>query len=165
MKKLTLICFLVLTVLYSACGKVEQEGNPDSPYDFSLQDLKGKTHSLKEFKGKVVLLNFWATWCPSCKEDITDLIAIYGQFRNSGLEVVGISLDKKELGVVDSFVQEMKIPYTILLGDEMTVKNYGTFKGVPTTFLLDKEGRIVKRYSGQITLETLNSDLKVWLKK
>lgn len=164
-KKFFLAWFLLILIIFPACVKKTDTENPDSPYDFSLPDLKGKIHTLKEFQGKIILLNFWATWCPSCKEDIISLIAIYNQYRDSGLEIVGISLDKKELGVVDSFVQEMNIPYTILLGDEMVVKNYGEFKGVPTTFLLDKEGRIVKRYSGQITEETLKSELRIWLRK
>lgn len=162
LKRFTLVSILLLLSLFLACGKGADKKNSVSPYDFSLPDLKGKLHSLKEFKGKMVLLNFWATWCPSCKEDIADLLLIYRQYKDSGLEIIGISLDKKGLGVVDSFVQEMNIPYTILLGDEMVVKTYGGFKGVPTTFLLDREGRIVKRYSGQISQETLRSDLKIW---
>jgi peroxiredoxin len=164
-KKLFLASLLLILIIFSACVKKTDIENPGSPYDFSLPDLKGKIHTLKEFQGKIILLNFWATWCPSCKEDITSLIAIYNQYKDSGLEIVGISLDKKELGVVDSFVQEMKIPYTILLGDEVVVKNYGGFKGIPTTFLLDRNGRIVKKYSGQITEEALKSDLKIWLRK
>ena len=165
LKKLTCILFSVAIFLFLACGKGADKKNPDLPFDFTLPDLNGKIHSLKEFKGKIVLLNFWATWCPSCKEDIAELLFVYRQYKDSGLEVVGISLDKKGLGVVDSFVKELNIPYTILLGDETVVKSYGGFKGVPTTFLLDKEGRIVKRYSGQINQETLRSDLKVWLGK
>lgn len=164
-KKLTLISFLLIPFLFLVCGKGADKKNSDLPFDFTLPDLNGKIHSLKEFKGKIVLLNFWATWCPSCKEDIAELLFIYRQYKDSGLEVVGISLDKKGLGVVDSFVKELNIPYTILLGDETVVKSYGGFKGIPTTFLLDKEGRIVKKYSGQINPETLRSDLKVWFGK
>jgi thiol-disulfide isomerase/thioredoxin len=108
----------------------------------------------------VVLLNFWATWCPACKEDIATLQILNREYKNSGLEIIGISLDKKGLGEVDSFVQQMKIPYTVLLGDESVVKSYGGLKGVPTSFLLDKEGRIVKKYSGQINHEVVSSDLK-----
>lgn len=165
LKKLTLVSFLLIFFLLLACEKSADKKNPEIPFEFSLPDLNGKIHSLKEFKGKMVLLNFWATWCPSCKEDIAELLFIYRQYKDSGLEMVGISLDKKGLGVVDSFVKESNIPYTILLGDETVVKNYGGFKGVPTTFLLDKEGRIVKKYSGQINPETLRADLRVWLGK
>jgi len=165
LKKFILASILLTLAIFLACGTEADKENTDSPYDFSLPDLKGRLHSLTEFKGKIILLNFWATWCPSCKEDITELITIYKQYKDSDLEIIGISLDKKGLGVVDSFVQEMKIPYTILLGDEMVVKSYGGFKGVPTTFLIDKNGRIVKRYSGQISQENLGSDLKLWLKK
>ncbi|MDH4223215.1 MAG: TlpA family protein disulfide reductase [candidate division Zixibacteria bacterium] len=159
------IYVLFLLFQFLTCKGGIDSKNSDSPYDFSLQDLKGKIHSLKEFKGKVVLLNFWATWCPPCKEDIAELVKIYGQYKDSGLEIIGISLDKKELGVVDSFAREMDIPYTILMGDETMIKNYGDFKGVPTTFLLNREGVIVKRYAGQITVETIKSDLNAWLKK
>lgn len=165
LKKLALVSFLLLLFLFLACGKGADKKNPEMPFEFSLPDLNGKIHSLKEFKGKIVLLNFWATWCPSCKEDIANLLLTYRQYKDHGLEVVGISLDKKGLGVVDSFVKELNIPYTILLGDETVVKNYGGFKGVPTTLLLDKEGRIVKKYSGQINQETLRADLRVWFGK
>jgi len=150
----------LLLVLSLACGRKVEKNPPAPPFDFSLSDLNGKTHTLKEFKGKVVLLNFWATWCPACKEDITTLEILNREYKNSGLEIIGISLDKKGLGEVDSFVQQMKIPYTILLGDESVVKSYGGLKGVPTSFLLDKEGRIIKKYSGQINHEAVSSDLK-----
>lgn len=160
LKKFTPVLSLILFLLSLACGRKVEKNPPAPPFDFSLSDLSGKMHSLKEFRGKVVLLNFWATWCPACKEDIAILEILNREYKNSGLEIIGISLDKKGLGEVDSFVQQMKIPYTILMGDESVVKSYGGFKGVPTSFLLDKEGRIVKKYSGQINHEVVSSDLK-----
>lgn len=159
------ILFWCTLILFLACGNKAEKNSSAPPFDFSLPDLSGKVHTLKEFSGKMVLLNFWATWCPACKEDIATLEILNREYKNSGLEIIGISLDKKGLGEVDSFVQEMKIPYTILLGDETVVKSYGGLKGVPTSFLLDKEGRIVKRYSGQISHEAISSDLKVYLGK
>ncbi len=161
--KLIQISFCLLLVFSLACGRKADKNPPAAPFDFSLTDLSGKTHSLKEFKGKVVLLNFWATWCPACKEDIATLEILNREYKNSGLEIIGISLDKKGLGEVDSFVQQMKIPYTVLLGDESVVKSYGGLKGVPTSFLLDKDGRIIKKYSGQISHEAVSSDLKTLL--
>jgi len=153
----------LLLALSLTCGRKVEKNQATSPFDFSLTDLNGKTHKLEEFKGKVVLLNFWATWCPACKEDIATLEILNREYKNSGLVIIGISLDKKGLGEVDSFVQQMKIPYTVLLGDESVVKSYGGLKGVPTSFLLDKEGRIVKKYSGQINHEIISSDLKTLL--
>ena len=160
LKKNTPVLFFIFFLLFLACGKKTEMNPPAPPFDFSLSDLNGKVHSLKEFRGKVVLLNFWATWCPACKEDIATLEILNREYKNSGLEIIGISLDKKGLGEVDSFVQQMKIPYTVLLGDESVIKSYGGLKGVPTSFLLDKEGRIIKKYSGQINHETVSSDLK-----
>jgi thiol-disulfide isomerase/thioredoxin len=160
LKKFAQVLSFILLILFIACGKKTEKNPPAPPFDFSLSDLSGKMHSLKEFRGKVVLLNFWATWCPACKEDIATLEILNREYKNSGLEIIGISLDKKGLGEVDSFVQQMKIPYTILMGDESVVKSYGAFKGVPTSFLLDKEGRIIKKYSGQINHEVVSSDLK-----
>jgi cytochrome c biogenesis protein CcmG/thiol:disulfide interchange protein DsbE len=160
LKNITPVLSFILFLLFLNCGKKTEQNQPAPPFDFSLPDLNGKTHTLKEFKGKVVFLNFWATWCPACKEDITTLKILNREYKNSGLEIIGISLDKKGLGEVDSFVQHMKIPYTVLLGDESVVKSYGGIKGVPTSFLLDKEGRIIKKYSGQINHETVSSDLK-----
>ena len=160
LKKFTQVLSLILLLLLLGCGKKTEKNPPAPPFDFSLIDLSGKMHSLKEFRGKVVLLNFWATWCPASKEDIATQQLLNREYKNSGLEIIGISLDKKGLGEVDSFVQQMKIPYTVLLGDESVVKSYGGLKGVPTSFLLDKEGRIVKKYSGQINHEVVSSDLK-----
>ena len=160
LKKFAQVLSFILLILFIACGKKTEKNPPAPPFDFSLSDLSGKMHSLKEFRGKVVLLNFWATWCPACKEDIATLKILNREYKDSGLEIIGISLDKKGLGEVDSFVQQMKIPYTVLLGDESVIKSYGGLKGVPTSFLLDKEGRIVKKYSGQINHEVVSSDLK-----
>lgn len=160
LKKFTPVLSFILLLLFLACGKKTEKNPPAPPFDFSLPDLSGKVHSLKEFRGKVVFLNFWATWCPACKEDIATLEILNREYKNSGLEIIGISLDKKGLGEVDSFVQQMKIPYTVLLGDESVIKSYGGLKGVPTSFLLDKEGRIIKKYSGQINHEVVSSDLK-----
>ncbi len=96
--KFTQVLSFILILLFLACGKKTEKSPPAPPFDFSLSDLSGKIHSLKEFRGKVVLLNFWATWCPACKEDIATLEILNREYKNSGLEIIGVSLDKKGIG-------------------------------------------------------------------
>lgn len=116
--------------------------------DFSLKDLKGKTVSLSSLKGKVILLNFWATWCPSCISEMPSLNRLYKEMKSRGLEVVAVSTDRSAAGVRD-FRDVHGLAFPIVMDDDREVtRSYHVFS-LPTSFLINKEGLIVDKFFGE----------------
>ncbi|MBA4320844.1 MAG: alkyl hydroperoxide reductase [Flavobacterium sp.] len=133
--------------------------------DFALKSVDGKTVKLSDFKGKVVILDFWATWCGPCKRGIPDLIALKKEFGNKGVEIIGISVDQGNyIEQVKPFVKDMKINYPIVYADSKVASNYGGVENIPTTFVIDKKGNIVSSYVGFTTKETYINDINKALK-
>lgn len=127
---------------------------------FSLKDVNGIEKKLSDFKGKVIIIDFWATWCPPCREEIPHFIDLYNQYKEQGLEVIGIALDMQGEKVVPGFVLKNKINYTILLGNEEVSDLYGGIRAIPTTFIVDKDGNIRKKYIGYNDKEVFERDIK-----
>ena len=115
---------------------------------WELQDLDGKLVKSSDFKGKVVILNFWATWCPPCREEIPGFIELQKQYGEKGLVVVGVSLDEGGPAAVKRFAERFKVNYTVVRGDEKILNDFGGINALPTTFVIDKEGRIVGKHIG-----------------
>jgi peroxiredoxin len=109
--------------------------------DFSLQDLQKQTWQLHQLKGKVVLVNFWATWCPPCRKEMPDLNALYAEFKDRGLVILAIS--DEEAGKVFPFIQERGIKYPVLLDPGDAVNKQFDIEGIPKSFVYDREGKIV----------------------
>ena len=116
--------------------------------DFSLTDLSAHTISLSAYRGKVVLLDFWATWCEPCKVEIPHFIEMQNRYGAQGLQVIGISMDDDEKPVRD-FQQQYKMNYPVAVGNAKLAQSYGGILGLPITFLIDREGRIYSRHIGQ----------------
>ncbi len=121
---------------------------PKAAPGFTLKDLEGKPIKLSDFSGKVVLLNFWATWCPPCREEIPALVALQKQYAAQGLVVLGISMDEGGPARVASFIKKTAINYPVVLGDEKTSTAYGGIQVLPTTFVIDRKGQIVDGFVG-----------------
>ena len=136
-----------------------------SALSFTLQDLNGKTVSLSDFKGKVVVLDFWATWCPPCVKEIPHFIELYEQYKDQGFAMVGISLDRGGISVVKSFAQKYRINYPILMTDGQVDKAYGGIPGIPTTFVIDKAGNIRQKYIGYREKAIFEADIKALLEE
>ncbi len=132
--------------------------------DFALKSIEGKTVKLSDYKGKVVIIDFWATWCPPCRKGIPDLISIQKDFKDD-LVIIGISLDgEKTIKDVPGFVKSYGINYPIVYGDEKVVAAYGGIEGIPTAFIVDKEGNVVDQHVGLVPIETYVNKIKELIK-
>ncbi|HET8647080.1 MAG TPA: TlpA disulfide reductase family protein [Vicinamibacteria bacterium] len=115
---------------------------------FELPDLKGGKATLDTFKGKVVVVDFWATWCGPCIEEMPHYAEFWSKNRGRGVEVVGIVVDSGEPSDIEDFVREHRIPYRQLLGNDAVVDAFGANQGLPTTFVIDGKGTIVRKMVG-----------------
>lgn len=116
--------------------------------DFTLKDADGKTVRLSDYRGKVVLLDFWATWCGPCKIEIPWFMEFERKHKDQGFAVIGISMDEEGWAAVKPYVAEFGINYRILLGSDTTAQLYGGIDALPTTFLIDREGKIAASHVG-----------------
>jgi cytochrome c biogenesis protein CcmG/thiol:disulfide interchange protein DsbE len=127
------------------CAKKEKE-SALAP-DFTLKTLDDQEITLSKLRGKVVLLDFWATWCGPCKESIPHLVQIYKTYQQKGLEIIGMNVDRSDVSGVRRFVKSMDIPYPVVITPDEVERNYGV-TGLPTTILLDKQGRVRDKIPG-----------------
>jgi cytochrome c biogenesis protein CcmG/thiol:disulfide interchange protein DsbE len=127
--------------------------------------LNGKQVSLSDFKGKVVILDFWATWCPPCVKEIPHFIALYEQYKDQGFAIVGISVDREGISVVKSFARKYQVNYPILMTDGQVDKAYGGIPSIPTTFVIDSAGNIRQKYVGYRDKAVFEADIKALLEE
>lgn len=125
----------------SAVAKIQADNARREQADFTLQDLSGKRWTLKDMKGSVVLLNFWATWCPPCRQEMPDLDALYRQFKERGLVILAIS--DEDAAKVRPFIDQERVSYPILLDPGGAVGKRFEIAGIPKTFVYDRDGKIV----------------------
>jgi len=131
---------------------------------WELSDLDGKTVRSSDFKDKVVILDFWATWCPPCRAEIPGFVELQKKYQAQGLRVVGVSVDQASAETVKAFAQKSGINYPVVLADTNIVDAFGGIDGLPTTFIIDANGRIVKRHLGFTEKSDFESDIKPLLK-
>lgn len=140
---------------------VEDKNNIFKPApDFTLFDIYGEEKNLSDFRGRVVILDFWATWCPPCKAEIPHFIELYNEYKDKGLEIIGVALDLNAEKVVRAFAEENGITYTLLLGEKEVSDLYGGIRSIPTTFVIDRKGEIRKKYVGYRDKEVFEKDIK-----
>ena len=160
---LIFFCFFILT---AGCQKEVQAG-PAAP-DFTLSDMSGNTISLEQYRGKVVLLDFWATWCPPCRMTIPVLIKLQDEYRKKGLVILGVSIDdpRQVTGKdLQYFIKMTKINYPVLRSNQKILKDYfaGQNLSVPTMFVIDRNGKIRDKIVG-FQPEALEKSLAVAIK-
>ena len=158
--KILLICLLLpLTNAFGVTGLVGQPAP-----DFALKSLTGENLRLSEFRGEVVMINFWATWCGPCKVEIPGFIELYTRYRSQGLQVLGFDVDDS-IPILKQYVQQMKMNYPVLIGQgrEDVLEAYGPMIGLPTTVIISRDGKICSRHTGLTEKATFEEAIKALL--
>jgi cytochrome c biogenesis protein CcmG, thiol:disulfide interchange protein DsbE len=143
---------------------VSPAGGRQQPIDFRLADLAGSRWQLSDRRGKVVLVNFWATWCPPCRAETPGLVRLYRDYRPRGVEMVSISMDDDPRQVVPAFLREYKVPYIVLVPDS-SFELANEVESLPTTLLIDRKGRVAKVFVGAVGEEEVSGELDALLKE
>ncbi len=143
-----------------AASNVQETSYPEAP-DFALLDLEGNTHRLSDYRGKVVILDFWATYCPPCKKEIPHFNDLLDEYGDQGLVVLGITLDGEQKA--RNFLKNFEVKYPVLLPDGQVVAKFGGVKFIPTTFVITPDGGIAHKYIGYRSKETFLSAIKPYL--
>ncbi|MFN8008903.1 MAG: TlpA disulfide reductase family protein [Terriglobia bacterium] len=151
---------LTVLILAAACssGSRKEPLGPKPVPQFSASSLDGKTVAMKDLSNKVVIIDFWATWCSPCREEIPHLNKLYSDLKGQGLEIVGISMDDGpdiEKDVKD-FARKFRMEYPVVMGNDELADQFGGVVGLPTTFIVDRKGNIVKKFVGLPPIEQLS---------
>jgi peroxiredoxin len=139
-------------------GKTVAEGR--AAPDFTLRDASGNPVTLSALRGQVVLLNFWATWCPPCNAEIPLLGELQERYRASGLIVMGVSMDEEGWTSVRPWLSARAVNYPMMIGDSRIAESYGGVKSLPTTFLIARDGRIAKTVTGLFNKDSYEADIQ-----
>ena len=155
------ILITVASCIYWSChssgtSSAKSLKSMDAPF-FTLKDIQGEEFSSSQLMGKPAVLNFFATWCPSCREEIPGFVDVYEKYR-SGFELIGIALDS-DPQVLPPFIARQKIQYKILVGNLDVVRLYGGFQTIPTTFFIGKDGKIKNVLIGYISNEVFEREV------
>ncbi|MCX7820212.1 MAG: TlpA family protein disulfide reductase [Brevinematales bacterium] len=160
------IFFLLVVLLLISCtkGKSSETKEKSKPiaYNITGEDIFGNKVELYSFKGRVILLNFWATWCPPCKAEIPDLIKLQNDYKDK-LIVFGISVDQDGVEVVKKFYKENKLNYPVVMLTEDILNNYGGVSAIPTSFVINKKGELEGKIVGMRSYDQLVSILKPFM--
>ena len=164
MKQMDRRLFLSLCIAPAALAldTLPRKAQRKSASDFSLTDTSGQTITLSAHKGKVVLLDFWATWCGGCKEEIPWYVEFDKKYRSRGLAVIGVSMDDQGMKVVKPFLAQKGIEYPVVIGSEALAKQYN-LEAMPLTLLIDRAGRIAVSHTGVVNKDSFESYVKTLL--
>jgi len=162
-KKSFLLAFLMLILVN--VHSVAFAASSLSAKNFTVIDTTGKKHTLSQYKGKWVIVNYWATWCPPCLEEVPDFVALYDSRKNKDVMVIGVAFDYQNAKEVADYVDDMLMSYPIVLGDDQTASQIGQSDVLPTTFIYNPRGELVKTKHGKVTKQYLEGIIASETKK
>ena len=139
---------------------VKAETGRKAAPDFALKDLNGNTAKLSDYRGKVVLLNFWATWCGPCKIEIPWFIEFEQTYKDRGFAVLGVAMDDEGWEAVKPYLLSRKINYRVVLGNDAVAQQYGGIDSLPTTFVIDRGGKIASTHEGLVSRHDYEDEIK-----
>jgi thiol-disulfide isomerase/thioredoxin len=157
-------CVMAVAFFAASCSRdAEKVAVGGKNLDFTLNNLQGNEVTLSGLRGKVVVVEFWATWCPPCRESVPELNELYEKYRGKDFELLGISVDKggNAPSLVREFVKERDVLYPVLLDDKNVNSSFGV-GSIPVMFVIDKEGKVVKKHTGFVPglAKTLSKDIE-----
>lgn len=176
---LIILYFILVSITVSGCsGKESDPGQTvDREFssavitdgkkaaDFDLKTLEGKSIKLSDYQGKIVIIDFWATWCGPCRKGVPDLVELQNEYKDK-LVVIGISLDQQNtIKELKPFMKQYGINYPVVLGTQQVVMDYGNIQAIPTSFLIDQSGNIVDTHVGLVPKSTYTNMIDKLLKK
>ncbi len=146
--------------LLAAAAAVLVLANPAANLKFSFKDINGKKVSLSQFKGKVIILDFWATWCVPCKAEIPGFIDLQKKYGAKGLQIVGVSVDDS-MPTAKKYAGDMKMNYPVLLaeGKDDILKAYGPIDSIPVSVVIDRQGKIASRHNGIAAMDVFEKEI------
>ena len=151
------LCALLVAIVFWAAASQAETKMPS----FALPSIRdGKIVESNTFDGKVLLLTFFATWCPPCAEEVPTLVKLQTDLAGAGFSVVGLSVDQQDTAAVAKFVENREINYPVLLAESKTTADFGGVYGIPVAFLVNRSGNVVKKYNGYVQHEILEKDIR-----
>ena len=161
-KKIFVLIMVYCLIALNVCSAEKS----NKAVDFALRDLNDKVVRLSQFKGKLIILDFWATWCGWCLKEIPSFIELQNEYKDEGVLIIGISCDDPgAINKVRKFVKQYNINYQILMVTDKVIKDYGGIRGLPTTFIIDEKGEIEEKYVGYREKSVFESHIKKYLER
>ena len=155
---------VIILAAFMAVWPINAAGQTDHAPILALKDIRGRTVRLSNYKGKVVLLNFWATWCPPCRAEMPDLIKLQREYRSKGLRVIGVTYPPQEIEEVRQFIRKLKVNYPIALGTKETKTRFDESETLPVTIIIDRQGNVRERIEGILLPIEFEQKIKPLLK-
>jgi thiol-disulfide isomerase/thioredoxin len=160
------VVLIVLMIIFARKKSVPVQNDAagtDSFYNFTLTCLTGEVKTLADYQGSILIVDIWDTWCPPCKKEIPDFIELYSEYGHKGVEILGVAVGREGEQVVRTFISEHGINYENALVTDEFIKGVGDVQGIPTTFVIDQKGKLVRRYVGFTPKSDFEQDIRTLL--